>query len=103
MPEEVLRLDPEHPPSKFCWFKVHVQGTGDVPNTLAVGFLALENRPSYCDRGKYSVKVDVHNLNIDGADMFPRYYFHWDCLVKEVKAWMEARGLEEKHLEVCEI
>jgi|HubBroStandDraft_2_1064218.scaffolds.fasta_scaffold421504_2 hypothetical protein len=56
------------------------------------GSFCIERRPTYCDRGNFSVKIEVdsnqQNLYIDGADMFPRYYFDFYCMIKELELWI---------------
>lgn len=68
--------------SKHEWYR-------DI--SITNGMITIERRPVYCNRGRFIVKVfsNSHKLHIDEADMFPRYYFHWDCLVKEIEAWMK--------------
>lgn len=65
---------------------------------LKNGSLCIEKRPSHCDRGNYWVKIFVdsgqYDLFIDDADMFPRYYFELDCLVKEMNAWIKKNKQE---------
>ena len=56
--------------------------------------LCLEKRPSYCDRGRYTVKVQVPDptkFTVDGADMFPRYYFRFSHMILEMYDWLKAR------------
>ena len=61
--------------------------------------ITIEPRPAYCDRGNFYAKV--HELrggdptdfpNIDGADMWPRYYFDLDRAKAECEAWLDKRG-----------
>lgn len=56
--------------------------------------LWISTRPHYCDRGRWLVHAESSNpalLTIDWADGFPRYYFHTECLVKEVQSWLATR------------
>lgn len=60
------------------------------------GLICIENRPAYCERGRYLVKVfpeDHQILYIDESDMFPRYYFIFDNLISELACWFKARKL----------
>lgn len=50
----------------------------------------LTKRPSYCDRGHYQLGVDGI-LDIDGADMFPRYYMSLGRAVEEAESWLRWR------------
>lgn len=68
----------------------------DIPGVEIV----LEARPPYCDRGRWSAKIfpDYEHekgrllaRGIDGADMFPRYYFDLDRAKIEMECWIEAR------------
>ncbi len=59
--------------------------------------ITVENRPPYCNRGRFLAKVfpDNHNMldcPISSADFWPRYYFFWENLDQEVKAWLKAHG-----------
>ena len=52
--------------------------------------------PSASDRGNYIVKVFVHedkkfDLWIDGADMWPHYYFDWGAMLLEIHEWLKRR------------
>jgi len=67
----------------------------EVPGRECI--LYIEQRPPYCDRGRYLVKVSPHYgtdlmLEFDRQDGFPRYYFFWDTMLREIEAWMEKRG-----------
>jgi len=53
--------------------------------------ITIENRPNYCDRGRYIVKVFSTSNELCVADGFPRYYFDFNAMMTEIKAWMEAR------------
>lgn len=59
--------------------------------------VTLECRPHYCDRGHYLAKVTVNpatspaDLDIDGQDGWPRYYFDEERAKLEVEAWMKRR------------
>ncbi len=59
--------------------------------------MTIEKRPHYCDRGRYMVKA--FGEDIDGSDMFPRYYFDYECMATEVKLFFEARKLSDKYNE----
>lgn len=59
---------------------------------LRDGFLTIEVRPHYCDRGSYIVKIfpeaNQFHLHVDHSDMFPRYYFKFENMVSELGEWM---------------
>ena len=49
----------------------------------------------YCDRGRWLLNADSKDptkITLDWADGFPRYYFEDECLLREMKAWLFARG-----------
>lgn len=57
--------------------------------------ITLEPRPSYCDRGNWIAKLHpVGELarEIDGQDMWPRYYFDEQRAKLEIEAWLKKRG-----------
>ena len=54
--------------------------------------------PPAADRGKYKVlvshKVEHYDkITIDYCDGFPRYYFSFDCMISEVRDWIDARKI----------
>ena len=53
--------------------------------------IRAEARQHYCDRGRWLVHVDGA-VNLDGADMFPRYYFELGAMKGEMEAWANARS-----------
>ncbi len=58
----------------------------------------ITKRPHYCNRGAYQWNVETKDhtkITIDGADMFPRYYFFLDSMVKEINAWIEKRKIDQ--------
>jgi hypothetical protein len=60
------------------------------------GCISIENRPLYCDRGKFILKVFPNNIEvlyIDDSDMFPRYYFKFENLISELDCWVMERKL----------
>lgn len=73
------------------------KGYASIP--LKNGLITIEPRPSYCDRGRFIVKIfpdmDQQELFIDGQDMFPRYYFNDDCMIKELELFIEKRKQEK--------
>lgn len=77
---------------------IRVMNIPIVDIDLNYATMLIERRPIYCDRGRYSVKA-WHKLNnlekcyIDEADQFPRYYFNFDCMVKEINSFINFRGL----------
>jgi len=62
---------------------------------MANGMVTIERvMPTCFDRGNYIVKAssrDNHKLYIDGADMFPRYYFDLEAMITEIEAWIDTR------------
>lgn len=62
---------------------------------LRDGFISIETRPSYCDRGHYICKLfptGALAVSIDAHDGWPRYYFDWDRMLAELEAWAEKRN-----------
>lgn len=61
--------------------------------------MTITKRPNYCDRGRYLVQA-FHNAEhldkcwIDEADAFPRYYFNFDCMIRELNSFIIFRDLE---------
>jgi len=57
--------------------------------------ITLEARPIYCDRGNFLAKLFPAGAlarEIDGADMWPRFYFDEQRAKLEVEAWLRKRG-----------
>jgi hypothetical protein len=57
--------------------------------------ITIEARPYYCDRGKYLAKLHPRGklaYEIDEADGWPRYFFDWERMLKELEAWLTKRG-----------
>ncbi len=57
--------------------------------------ITIEPRPSYCDRGRYIAKLfptAALALDIDGQDLWPRYYFDLERAKAECDAWLEKRA-----------
>lgn len=58
--------------------------------------ISLEKRPAHCDRGNFLAKIsvtgDAIRLSLDGADLWPRFYFDEERAKLEVEAWLEKRG-----------
>ena len=52
--------------------------------------VSIEPRPRYCDRGHYMLKVDGF-LDIDYADLFPRYFFSFVEASRHAKAFLKWR------------
>jgi hypothetical protein len=55
-------------------------------------FIWIDKRPPYCDRGRYLLHVE--NMPdklpvVDGADLFPRYYFKMSNLFDELNEWLK--------------
>lgn len=58
--------------------------------------LTVTERPPYCDRGRFLVQVESHNIlavDLDDSDGFPRYYFDPAAAATELILWLGARGL----------
>jgi hypothetical protein len=56
--------------------------------------VTIEQRPPYCDRGRYLAKVfpsGHYVLEFDDQDGWPRYYFDWDRMLAELRAWLAVR------------
>jgi len=59
--------------------------------------ITLDRRPYYCDRGNYIARLETARgsplaLSIDGADMWPRYFFNYYHAKAEIEAWLKKRG-----------
>lgn len=55
----------------------------------------LSPRPTYCDRGSWIAHLDARGAlarDMDGADLWPRYYFDLDRAFLECEAWVKKRG-----------
>ena len=48
----------------------------------------IEQRPHYCDRGRYVAKTDAP---IDAQEGWPRYYFNLERAMAEIEAWVRIR------------
>ena len=56
--------------------------------------IALINRPSYCDRGKFHVLVDNFGCRgLDCQEGFPRYYFSEQRAKEEMQEWVNERDV----------
>lgn len=54
----------------------------------------IATRPSYCDRGNWLAHIEARGQlaqDIDGQDLWPRYYFDLVRAKLEVEAWMKKR------------
>ena len=63
--------------------------------------------PTCADRGKYKI-LATHKFEhfdkcyIDYEDAFPRYYFSFECMIRELKSWIKARPqLEIDEITMC--
>lgn len=80
--------------SDFCngnKLTCNVQDTW-IDITVGTGTFCIEQRPSYCDRGRFTVKAfssDYSKFYIDESDCFPRYYFKMENLLSELKAYID--------------
>lgn len=57
--------------------------------------ISLVPRPAWCDRGNWLAMIFATGdlaRSLDGADLWPRYYFDRDRAFAEVEAWMHKRG-----------
>jgi hypothetical protein len=54
-------------------------------------YMTIEPRPGYCDRGNYVAKITPGPLQIDDADLWPRYYFSLSCAMAECQAFLLKR------------
>ncbi len=75
-------------------FHMKLSGLHYIDIQLDKGLVSIENRQSYCDRGRFIVKVFsdcVKTFYVDHQDAFPRYYFSFDNLLSEIYQWFEAR------------
>ena len=58
--------------------------------------ITIEKRPAYCDRGDYICKIhpdlgSANKLTIDGADLFPRYFFGLGHTIYQMDMWLAKR------------
>lgn len=58
----------------------------------------MQERPSYCDRGRYHAIVEVPHFQSD-CDPWPRYYFDLDRGKAEVEAYLDAKRIDHKGAE----
>lgn len=57
--------------------------------------ITLRERPHYCDRGNWLANLfpDAEFAReIDGQDLWPRYYMDLDRAKLEIEDWMKKRG-----------
>lgn len=58
-------------------------------------FIWTSTRPHYCDRGNYLAHLETSShfsLDIDEADLWPRYYFDFNIMQSEIEAWLKTRN-----------
>ena len=64
-------------------------------------FIWMDARPAHCDRGRWLARLEVAalghrytptSLHVDGADLWPRYYFDLDRAKAEIEAWLRCRN-----------
>ena len=53
----------------------------------------LQQRPAYCDRGRYHAGFEVAFWRSD-ADRGVRYYFDLECAKSEVVAYLQAKKID---------
>jgi len=75
-----------------------IEGEINLPHAIVY----ISKRPGYCDRGRWNLYVDVKpehtdKMNIDYADMFPRYFFKLENMFDELHEWVK---FNEKRLGV---
>lgn len=76
------------------WHGNDPAGLGYYTIEAGGALLYLEQRPAYCDRGSWIVKIDNPGpMWIDDADMFPRYYFKLENALDEIEAFLLKRGV----------
>lgn len=63
------------------------------PQTGGLVHAWISARPNYCDRGHYQVNVSGIP-DLDGADMFPRYYLSLVTAMTECEKFLEWRLLK---------
>ena len=54
----------------------------------------LEERPQYCNRGRYHANINVTCAHISDCDPWPRYYFSLGVGIDEVMQWLRAHGVK---------
>ena len=59
------------------------------------GIIQIQQRPRYCNRGAFLVKVfpeiSQTDLHIDGSDLFPHYYFKFENMMSEILEWAKKK------------
>lgn len=71
------------------WREATGEEDGGFPRRLA----HLEERPAYCNRGRWIARID-YDVAISSSDPWPRYYFDLAFGRMEVKAWLEAHKVK---------
>ena len=86
-------------------FKCEFNDGGELVINLPFVYMYIRKENSYCDRGRYGFISEVkegfhHELTIDSADCFPRYFFSLQRAFDEMADWVDCRkkgiGLEKK-------
>lgn len=78
------------------YFRIYTNCWVDI--NLNWAKMTITKRPDYCDRGRYLVQ-SFHNSEhldkcwIDEADAFHRYYFNFDCMIRELNSFIRFRKL----------
>lgn len=65
---------------------------GYINIKIGCALFCIEQRPSYCDRGRFTIKAftsDYTRFYIDDADGFPRYFFKMENLLSELKEYID--------------
>ena len=75
---------------------VHDSDGGEVHSYLSL-------RPNYCDRGHIQLQIDG-NLNLDGADSFPRFFFSFREADEHTRTFLKWRLWKHRiHPHVLEV
>jgi hypothetical protein len=53
----------------------------------------LQERPHYCDRGRWHAGLHIGGFPISDHDPWPRYYFDFEAAKSEVTAYLKAKGV----------
>lgn len=55
--------------------------------------ISLQQRPAYCDRGRWMLVVTSHGIGgLDAEEAMSRYYFSLERAKAEVEDWVNARS-----------
>jgi len=80
--------------TRLPWIKKYLNGFLYYDLKINGVFISMEQRPHYCDRGNWIVKIiDPGPMSIDSSDLFPRYYFDFEIARCEVHSFLKKRGV----------